>query len=184
MVPWIVGQGWKFQKMHALTKFVDYMILFGRTINFFGGIGECNHKKFVKDTRCNTQKRINTFTTQYTTRYYGSMIFNMATQCISRRNDCLFGVSKVKARNNRCSVMEGKYVFTFKVLTREGVFHHTVTVRRTDLPDRCVQAIALHATKNEYCENYSVHGYTACKLLLNGSQNIFWAIFSYMDDDH
>jgi hypothetical protein len=42
--------------MHALTKFVDYMILFGSAINFFGGIGECNHKKFVKDTGCNTQK--------------------------------------------------------------------------------------------------------------------------------
>ena len=41
------GQGWKFPKMHALTKFVDYMILFGSAINFFGGIGECNHKKFV-----------------------------------------------------------------------------------------------------------------------------------------
>ncbi len=45
-----IGQGWKFPKMHILTKFVDYMILFGSAINFFGGIGKCNHKKFVKDT--------------------------------------------------------------------------------------------------------------------------------------
>ena len=62
-----IGQGWKFPKMHALTKFVDYMILFGSAINFFGGIGECNHKKFVKDTGCNTQKRTNTFTSQVAT---------------------------------------------------------------------------------------------------------------------
>jgi len=54
-----IGQGWKFPKMHALTKFVDYMILFGSAINFFGGIGECNHKKFIKDTGCNTLKRTN-----------------------------------------------------------------------------------------------------------------------------
>ncbi len=44
----IVGQGWKFPKMHVLTKFVDYIILFGSSINVFGGIEECNHKKFVK----------------------------------------------------------------------------------------------------------------------------------------
>jgi hypothetical protein len=97
----IVGQGWKFPKMHALTKFLDYMILFGSAINFFGGFDECNHKKFVKDTGCNTQKRINTFTTQRATRYYESMIFNLATQCISRRNTCLFGVTEENARNNQ-----------------------------------------------------------------------------------
>jgi hypothetical protein len=58
-----IGQDGSFQKMHALTKFVDYMILFGSAINFFGGIGECNHKKFIKDT----QKRTNTFTSQVAT---------------------------------------------------------------------------------------------------------------------
>ena len=79
----IVGQGQKFSKMNAITKFVDFMVLFGSAINFLGGIGECNHKIFVKDTGCNTQKRINTFTTQCTTQYYESMIFDMATQCNS-----------------------------------------------------------------------------------------------------
>jgi hypothetical protein len=44
--------------MHALTKFVDYMILFGSAINFFGGVGKCKHKTFVKDTGSNTQQRI------------------------------------------------------------------------------------------------------------------------------
>ena len=43
-----IGQGWKLPKMHALTKFVDYMLLFGSAINFFGGIGECNHKNLSK----------------------------------------------------------------------------------------------------------------------------------------
>ena len=171
--------------MHALTKFVDYMVLFGSAINFFCGIGECNHKKFVKDTGCSTQKRINTFTIQCTTQYYESMIFDfLATQCISRRNKCLFGVTKENARNNQFPVMEGKYVLAFKGLTRDGVFDHAATVRRTDLLDRCVQAIALRAAKNEYCEDYLVWGYTACKLLLDGRQEIFQAISSYMDDGH
>jgi hypothetical protein len=80
--------------------------------------------------------------------------------------------------------MEGKYVLTFKGLTKEGVFDHIVTVSRTDLPDRCIQAIALHAAKNEYRQDYSVWGYTACKLLLDGRQEIFRAISSYMDDGH
>jgi hypothetical protein len=38
--------------------------LFGNAINFYGGIGEFKQKKFVKETGCNTQKRIQTFTSQ------------------------------------------------------------------------------------------------------------------------
>jgi hypothetical protein len=43
------GQGWAVSKFQGLTKFVLYMKLFGSAINFYGGIGKCNHKKFVKD---------------------------------------------------------------------------------------------------------------------------------------
>jgi hypothetical protein len=75
-----ISQGWKIPKMHAVPKFKDYMILFGSAINFFGGIGECNHKTFVKDTGCNTQKRINSFTLQVATRYYESMILDIANK--------------------------------------------------------------------------------------------------------
>ena len=49
------GQGWAVSKFHSVTKFVHYVKLFGKAINFYGGIGECNHKKFVKETGCNTQ---------------------------------------------------------------------------------------------------------------------------------
>jgi hypothetical protein len=42
------GQGWDVSKFHGVTKFVLYMKLFGGAINFYGGIGECNHMKFVK----------------------------------------------------------------------------------------------------------------------------------------
>jgi hypothetical protein len=60
-------------KFHGVTKFVLYMKLFGSAIIFYGGIGKCNHKKFVKDTGFNTHKRIRTFTLQVATRYYEGM---------------------------------------------------------------------------------------------------------------
>jgi hypothetical protein len=51
------GQGWAMSKFHGVTKFVLYLKLFGNTINFYGGmIGQCNQKKFVRKTGCNTQK--------------------------------------------------------------------------------------------------------------------------------
>jgi hypothetical protein len=182
----VIGQGWKFPKMHGLTKFVDYMILFGSAINFFGGIGECNHKKFVKDTGCNTQKRTNTFTSQVATRYSERMTFDLANHCIKTRHDKLFGIIIGGLEKKKdVPVMEGRYVLTFEGLTAEGTFDHTKTLRRTNLPDRCVQAIALFAAKqDDYRDNYSVTGYTACKFLLDGRSEIFRAVSSFMDDGH
>jgi hypothetical protein len=45
--PRISGRGWKIPKLHGLTKFGTYMQRFGSASNFFGGIGESNHKWFV-----------------------------------------------------------------------------------------------------------------------------------------
>jgi hypothetical protein len=39
------GQGWVVSKFHGVAKFVLYIKLFGNAINFYSGIGECNHKK-------------------------------------------------------------------------------------------------------------------------------------------
>ena len=50
------GRGWKIPKLHGLTKFATYMQRYGSASNFFGGIGETNHKRFVKDTGNNTQQ--------------------------------------------------------------------------------------------------------------------------------
>jgi hypothetical protein len=72
------GQGWSVSKFHGVTKFVLYIKLFGNAINFYGGIGECNHKKFVKEMRCNTQNRIRTFTSQVAQRYYEGMTLDIA----------------------------------------------------------------------------------------------------------
>ena len=48
------GRGWKIPKLHGLTKFSTYMQRYGSASNFFGGIVETNHKRFVKDTGSNT----------------------------------------------------------------------------------------------------------------------------------
>ena len=81
--------------------------------------------------------------------------------------------------------MEGTYCLTFKCLTTECTFDYASTHKRTNLPNRCVQAMALFAAKqDDYCHNYSVTGYTACKLLIHGRQEIFRAVSSFMDDGH
>jgi hypothetical protein len=40
--------GYNIPKMHGMTKFVEYMILYKSAMNFNGGPGEANHKNFVK----------------------------------------------------------------------------------------------------------------------------------------
>ncbi len=72
------GQGWAVPNFHGVTKFVHYVIFFGNAINYYGGIGECNHKKFVKETGCNTQKRIRTFTSQVAKRNYEGMTLEIS----------------------------------------------------------------------------------------------------------
>ncbi len=71
-------------KFYAVTKFVRYMKLFGSAINFYGGIGACNHKKFVKDTGFNTQKRIKM---QVAQRYYEGMARRIAKKCLEATRD-------------------------------------------------------------------------------------------------
>ena len=66
------------QKTHGLTKMQYYMCLFGSGYNFVGGPGEANHKTFVKDTGNNTQIRINSFVSQCVTRYYETLILDLA----------------------------------------------------------------------------------------------------------
>ena len=56
------------------------MCLFGSGVNFYGGPGECHHKKFVKDTGNNTQHRPDSFTSQIARRYYETTLLEMAKQ--------------------------------------------------------------------------------------------------------
>ncbi len=69
-------------KFHGVTKFVHYIKLLEMPSILFGGIGECNHKKFVKETGRNTQKRIRTFTSQVAKRHYEGMTLEISQKAL------------------------------------------------------------------------------------------------------
>jgi hypothetical protein len=79
--------GWKIPKLHGLTKFSSYMQRFGSASNFFGGIGESHHKRFVKDTGNNTQQRASNFTSQIAQRYYERMVCDIANQALVKKHE-------------------------------------------------------------------------------------------------
>lgn len=108
-----VGQGWSIPKFHGTTKFTDYIMLFGSAINFFGGVGECNHKMFVKATGHNTQKRINSFTSQVAARYYEAMTIDIAKKSLdNRRKDEYEYIDVSKTLRNKNTTLEGTYTLT------------------------------------------------------------------------
>ena len=61
------------------------MLLFGSGINFFGGPGECNHKKFVKDPANNTQLQLEKYNTLLAKRWYETNTFELATEASQRK---------------------------------------------------------------------------------------------------
>jgi hypothetical protein len=55
--------------MHGMTKFVEYMMLYGSAMNYYGGPGEANHKIFVKAAGQKTQHRVCEFAQQTVHQY-------------------------------------------------------------------------------------------------------------------
>ena len=110
------GQGWNIPKTHGLKKIQYYMCLFGSAINFFGGPGECNHKKFVKATGNNTQCRIDSFSSQIAQRYYETMLLEIAKVTKDGRvaeNFELVG----KLASELTTIMSGEYTLTVGCIT-------------------------------------------------------------------
>jgi hypothetical protein len=123
------GQGWAVSKFHGVTKFVHYVKLFGNAINFYGGIGECNHKKFVKETGRNTQKRIRTFTSQVAKRYYEGMTLEISQKAIDLQgigNKMNLELAHHQENYEQNSFGLGTYKLTFVGLDHQGQFndHH------------------------------------------------------------
>jgi hypothetical protein len=84
--------GYNIPKMHGMTKFVEYMILYGSAMNFYGGPGEANHKIFVKAAGLKTQRRICEFAQQTAHQYYHMILTNYAMQL------CAIETSNTKQR--------------------------------------------------------------------------------------
>ena len=187
------GHGWKLQKMHGLTKMQYYMTLFGSGINFFGGPGESNHKKFVKDMGTNTQCRVDSFSSQVARRYYETMLYEIAKNALDKKIDSEYELMGKKADEEGFTyTTEGEYKLTINNISLSGTsLSHTAKWKNNDrskgnirLNQRFVDAVTSFA----YCADWHgplpliVAGYTSCTILLGGQLNIYRAVEDYGGD--
>lgn len=171
------GRGWNIPKSHGLTKFQKYIKLFGSASNFFGGVGESNHKKFVKDTGNNTQKRAHNFTSQIATRYYERMVHDIAEEALSQRNNLEYDV--VQCDIISYPIMEGIYKLTLDI---NGTDFSIRKSANNKLSVKFVEAMVRFISKYEGPSTITITGYTVCKLDLDGRPEIFRAVSNYGDD--
>jgi hypothetical protein len=123
------------------------MTRFGIAINFYGGVGECNHKKFVKATGFNTQKRIQNFTSQVATRYYKAMTFEIANKCLENsRRDGYIDDRGTSWRVNTKAITDGKYILTIDGLEENGIFSKFSVDNSQSLPTNLIWGIAIYAS--------------------------------------
>lgn len=173
------GRGWKIPKLHGLTKFATYMQRFGSASNFFGGIGESNHKRFVKDTGHNTQQRASNFSSQVAQRYYERMVCDIANQALVEKHNV-----KYHAAERKCisyPVMEGKYSLTLNI--RGNDFTNPVISTGKSISVKFVEAIVRFICHNDSTSKmFRITAFTCCKLKLEGREEIFRAISNYGND--
>jgi hypothetical protein len=178
--PRVAGCGWKLPKLHGLTKFVMFMKSFGSASIFFGGVGESNHKSFVKDTDNNTQQRACNFNSQIALRYYKRMVCDIAHQALVQRNKSQYNTHPIICMSY--PVMEGKYKLTLNIngsdftdpIISDGKRIHVKFVKAMD------SFVFEHDSQSR---QYNINGYTACKLQLDGRDEIFHATSSYGTND-
>ena len=60
-------------------------------------------------------------------------------------------------------------------------FFNIQHTHKTKLPTKFVQAVSLHAAKYYHKSTYTVVGYTACKMQIQGRGKIFRAVASFGD---
>ena len=173
------GRGWKIPKLHALTKFSTYMQRFGSASNFFGGIGESNHKRFVKDTGNNTQQRASCFSSQIALRFYERMVCDIAKQTLVQKHNIKF--NSVQCKSISYPVMEGKYSITLNV---NGIdFTHPVLSKRKRTSVKFVEAIVRYISLNDTTRSqFIIQAFTCCKLKLEGREEIFRATCNFGND--
>ena len=144
------------------------MQLFGRALNFYGGIGECNHKKNVKDTAFNTQKRIQTFTSQIAQQYYEGMTLAITKECSDRRiNEQLGDHSNHTSTNDTHPCVLGKYELTITGLTDHGQFDDHTVNKKGNLPLKFVWGVSYYAATDwDITGTFTVTGYSHTRSIL------------------
>ena len=173
------GRGWNLPKLHGLTKFQPYMMLYGSASNFFGGVGESNHKRFVKDTGNNTQLRANIFSSQIASRYYERMVCDIADIALDEKIKSQYYETQPRSSSTHTyPVMEGKYQFSLNI-NSDG-FTDPVMSNQKKPPVKFVESVVKYLShRDARSRQYKIIGYTACKLELDGREEIFRAISNY-----
>ena len=179
-----MGQGWSLPTFNATTKFQDYMMRFGSAINFYGGVGECNHKQFVKLTGFNTHKRIQSFISKVATRYYAAITFEIAHKHSQHRlSNGVTGSYQTVSKNDGTVTMEGKYILTLEGLEDNGIFSHYKVDKSTSLPTHLIWGIAVYASRElNIQDRFSVVGYTVCKMRVDERDEMFRCRSNYSHD--
>ncbi len=129
------------------------MKLFGSAIDYYGGMGKCNHKKFVKDTGFNTQKRTRTFTLQVATRYYEGKILRIAKNCFVARAESNNNLHESSEQGDKSAGrnydFRGKYTLTFSRLEDMGIFtEYSVSNKKENPPLKCIPHAILETMVN------------------------------------
>jgi hypothetical protein len=173
------GRGWKLSKVHGLTKFITFIKRFGSARNFFGGIGESNHKRFVKDTGHNAKQRACNFTSQIAQRYYERMVCDIAHQALVQKKESRYSTQPIICTSY--PVMEGKYTLTLNINGND--FAEPIISKGKSILVKFVEAMAHFVSQHDSrSKQYNINGYTACKLQLDGREEIFCVTWSYGND--
>lgn len=188
------GQGWKLPKTHGLTKIQYYMRLFGSAINFFGGPGECNHKKFVKDPANNTQLRIDSFSSQVAIRCYETMVLEIAHSATVRgakRMYRLVGAPDTATEDTHDVTLQGKYRVRIGDYDEQGYpskataswIKNGKVKGKCDVPTRFFAGLSSYAYKRGRRAAFEATGYACCKCEVDGRDEIFRATPQYYSDE-
>ena len=146
------GRGWNLPKLHGLTKFQPYMMLYGSASNFFGGVGESNHKRFVKDTGNNTQLRANTFSSQIASRYYERMVCDIADIALDEKIKSQYYETQPRSSaTHTYPVMEGKYQFSLNI--NSNGFTDPVMSNQKKPPVKFVESVVKYLTHHDAHSN-------------------------------
>jgi hypothetical protein len=79
--------GYNLPKIHGITEMQEFMMLFGRGINFYGEPGESAHKQFIKIPGQRTQQRVSEFAQQTALQYYNMLVSSYAAQVCQIRSN-------------------------------------------------------------------------------------------------
>jgi hypothetical protein len=164
------------------------MKLFGNAINFYGGIGECNHKTFVKHTGANTQKRISTFTSQVAQRYYKTLILHISKKSLNGsignnfNDESIINGTGVELSSKQ--IMAGQYQLTIVGWDEFGTFTDHKVIGNVKLPLVYICAVSTFASSTHFkhCGRLSIAGYTSCKMNINTKDATLQATSNYGDD--